>query len=101
MKKLEQKVSRLQQRKETLIAPPPSAHLTRDEQQAISREAERQRQSRRRVWLKMILSTYDFDMSDVAAVVGDMQRLTQLFDTKQVCACICMMGRSQKDASVR
>ena len=84
MKKLEAKLARLRARKEYLLAPPPSAHLSRDEEIEISRDAERQRRFRRRAWLKTTLSMYDYDMADISAVVAEMKKTTELFGAKEM-----------------
>ena len=78
------KLARAQARKEDLLAPPPRAHLSRDEQLEVSRDAERQRTSRRRTWLKGVLVTYSFTMADVAWVVADLEKTEELFKTKPV-----------------
>ena len=84
VKKLEAKLARMRTRKENLLAPPPSAHLSSDELILLSKDAERQRRCRRRAWLRIAISNYDYDMADISAVVADMEKTAELMDAKEM-----------------
>ena len=85
IKLLDLKLSRLHARNDQLLAPPPAARAaSMDERVQHSRDAEKKRRSRRRIWLKGVLKDYKYDMAEVAAVAGDLELTANLFDTKEV-----------------
>ena len=85
IKLLDLKLNRLHARNDQLLAPPPAARAaSMDERVQHSRDAEKKRRSRRRIWLKGVLKDYKYDMAEVAAVAGDLELTANLFDTKEV-----------------